>query len=242
MAKIARFYEFVNEDSKIDPLKDFEYINIHDPKIYTKIKFVPSIHYRYMDVVMHFDNSTSQHMENENLRYNVIFGYGDYTDEGIPKDFDWVAYGKTPEILITELKKMIRAYTTANPHKKTKLVKESEEEGRNERWNRLSDDEKIEKLMKKLDAGMTKKRIIGVEATKIRSRVNQEIAKSGPDKIRMELLKRRESEEEIENGEETTSKGGVSKIGRFMKDQVHNAIWKNTSPFWNDVYSVMSFD
>lgn len=245
MAKIARFNEYINEDSKITDLEDFEYININDGKLASKIKFDPKINYKYMDVVIHFDHSTAQHMENEGLRYSAIFGYGDYSDEGIPKDFDWVVYGKTPELLVSELKRMVHEYMEANPRKKTKKPKalaESKLAHKDDEWEKLTDEKKIEQLMKRLDTGFKRKKIGSADADKIRTRINREIIKSGPDKIRLELMKRKKSEEEIESGEEGAIKGGLSKIKRFVKDQVHDAVWKNTSPFWNNVHDLMSFD
>lgn len=244
MAKIARFTEYINEDSKVEPLKDVEWINLRDAKVTSIIKFKAENHYIYKGVNITFSKSTASHLEEERLRYSAVFGYGNYDNDGSPMSFDWVVYGKTPEDVVKELIRMIPEYIEANPKPKkpvTKPVKEStsDDSDHEDDWRQLTKDEKIERLMKKLDDAAKKKKLKDVDIDKLRERMDKEIQKSGPDKIRKELMRRAKEDEDIKNNADGDS-GRIDKAKELVKQEVWKGYKQPVGQFFDTMYDIMA--
>ena len=115
------------------------------------------------------------------------------------------------------------------------------DETQEDEWRQLTKDEKIDKLNKKLEDALKSKKIKDEDAEKIRQRMEKEIHRSGPDKIRRELMKRAKEEETIKGGEE--SGDDPSKLDK-AKELVKQEVWKGykqpVGQFWDNVYDLMS--
>lgn len=109
-------------------------------------------------------------------------------------------------------------------------------------WRQLTKDEKIDHINKKLEAAIKDKKIDDKQADELRKRMDKELQKSGPDKIRTELMKRAKEERDIKGaGEE----GGddASRLDK-AKELVKQEVWKGykqpIAQFWDTVYDIMA--
>lgn len=118
---------------------------------------------------------------------------------------------------------------------------ESQDKDHEDEWRQLTKDEKIEKINAKLEKAIKNKKLSDKDAEELRKRMDKELEKSGPDKIRKELMRRSKEEDAIKGGEE----GGddASKLDK-AKELVKQEVWKGykqpIAQFWDNVYDLMS--
>lgn len=94
--------------------------------------------------------------------------------------------------------------------------------------DKLSDKQQEELLMKKLDAIIQKKNISGERSTKLKREWRTKIKRDGIKDFRKNI-----EQSYIANNPIARR---ASKLKRMIKD----AIWKNTSPFWNDMQDLLA--
>lgn len=126
----------------------------------------------------------------------------------------------------------------------SKLGRTNEEENKEDHedeWRQLTKDEKIEKINAKLEKAIKNKKLSDKDAEELRKRMDKELEKSGPDKIRKELMKRSKEEEAIRGGEEDGD--DASKLDK-AKELVKQEVWKGykqpIAQFWDNVYDLMA--